>query len=582
MCKSKSKIAILYGSETGNGKEIAEVLYRKIRSIEVPVFLCELNNYDFLTNEKYVKILLVICSTIGQGEIPQNGKKFMNFLLKKRHTSQMFLGVSLSTFGLGNSLYIHFNYAIKKIQTRLKQLGCVDFCEGCEADESVVGGYYRFYIEWEKIVLKNIREHFVIDEKIEKNNLSFENIITINEEEIKCVDCYSRKGKYSGKVILNERISSKEHFREIRRILIKTEGLTFEPGDSVSFFPSNNDVDVQKIFEIYPEWKTIADKKINFEKKICDYFFGSELTLRILFKYYFDITLIPRKCFFMNLVYCIDESTPNGKRDKDKIKELSTLDDSISFYNYVVKSRRLILEVLCDFHEHLKIPLNCIFDLFPVIYPRSFLISFMVSSSIIEITFGVIDYEVPKNRKKKGLCSNWLKNTTKNSNLSFNMTPNSFFPKKLPDSTPYIFVSPGLGISPIRFFIQSLTSSEKTLDLYLYHGCRNKLKDFLYTSFWSSLVINKKLNLYLCFSQDHSYPHKHVQDYLMNQSKLIYNLIVNQNAYIFVCGSTGLMPSDVRQTFKKIILENSKMLIEESDLYFKKLYSNKRYREETW
>lgn len=76
------KLTILYGSQTGNAQDVSEQLWREAKSYYFNGPVQAMDDYDIeeLIQEKCV---VFICSTTGQGEEPDNMKKFWKFLLRK-------------------------------------------------------------------------------------------------------------------------------------------------------------------------------------------------------------------------------------------------------------------------------------------------------------------------------------------------------------------------------------------------------------------------------------------------------------------------------------------------------------------
>lgn len=76
------KILILYGSQTGTAQDIAERIWREGKRINLhgPIKCMDDYPVENLINEP---IVVFVCSTTGQGEEPDNMKKFWRFLLRK-------------------------------------------------------------------------------------------------------------------------------------------------------------------------------------------------------------------------------------------------------------------------------------------------------------------------------------------------------------------------------------------------------------------------------------------------------------------------------------------------------------------
>ena len=79
----------------------------------------------------------------------------------------------------------------------------------------------------------------------------------------------SRVGKDGlklGTVLENNRLTSSNHFQDVRDFKFSSNGLNYLPGDTVSLFPCNLDEDVDALLQLQPQWLKIADKPLNLKK----------------------------------------------------------------------------------------------------------------------------------------------------------------------------------------------------------------------------------------------------------------------------------------------------------------------------
>jgi Flavodoxin len=67
-------IYIVYGSQTGNSEDIAKDLEDKCRSADIPVVRMTLNavKKEKISLKDVAKFLVVVCSTTGNGDAPEN------------------------------------------------------------------------------------------------------------------------------------------------------------------------------------------------------------------------------------------------------------------------------------------------------------------------------------------------------------------------------------------------------------------------------------------------------------------------------------------------------------------------------
>lgn len=143
-------------------------------------------------------------------------------------------------------------------------------------------------------------------------------------------------------------------------------------------------------------------------------------------------------------------------------------------------------------------------------------------------------------------------------------------------------VSPGTGVAPMKSLIEHIALLGIQQDLYLFYGCRNKENDYLFGDLWASLKSQNKLSIYPCFSRDQDSKIKYVQHKIYEQHELVGDLILNQNAIVFICGSSGAMPREVRITLVEILVKFGKMTDTEADDYLMDMENGGRYLQETW
>lgn len=202
------------------------------------------------------------------------------------------------------------------------------------------------------------------------------------------------------------------------------------------------------------------------------------LTLKTISKQYWDLSAIPRpRVFELLALNCKNEL------EKEKLIELSSAEGQDDLYSYVNRPRRSILEVLYDFpHSTSQLTLPILFELFQSIKPRSFSIASCAESKKLDILVAVVEYKTILAKKRKGLCSHWLKGFKKGDKLRAVIKKGTFkFPSD--DNVPILMVGPGTGLAPFRSFLMQkrlkLERNDTNECKYtLFFGCRNEKSDF--------------------------------------------------------------------------------------------------------
>ena len=113
-------------------------------------------------------MILISISTAGQGDLPNNARRFWSMLLRKKLPQTCLRNVHFTIFGLGDSSYpkygqlfiffshytdiaFRYNFAARKLQRRLIQLGAEEIFLQGEGDEQHPEGYLTL----DGILLKN-------------------------------------------------------------------------------------------------------------------------------------------------------------------------------------------------------------------------------------------------------------------------------------------------------------------------------------------------------------------------------------------------------------------------------------------
>jgi sulfite reductase alpha subunit-like flavoprotein len=228
--------------------------------------------------------------------------------------------------------------------------------------------------------------------------------------------------------------------------------------------------------------------------------------------------------------------------------------------------------------------------------PRYFSIasSPYVHKTRIQLLVAVVEYKTRLYETRKGSCSYWLSTLDTNVSLPLWIKKGSF---SVDYSAPIICVGPGTGVAPFRSILNEKLFKHSDSSFgqnHLFFGCRSKSKDFYFESEWAEIEAKKPgcLAVHPAFSRDQ--PEKiYVQDLMLKQSALIFDLIYNKKGYIFIAGNAKRMPQDVMAILEAIVKENlakldsmqtadNEKLESSAKEFIKLLESAKRIQMETW
>lgn len=575
-------IIIIYGSETGTAQDFAYTLAHRCRYLSLNPLVCSMDSLDpKLLLE--VSTLLLLCSTTGQGEIPRHSRKFFKFLMRKNLPSNLLEHLRFSTCGFGDSSYVMYNLAARKFHARIKQLGALELCERVECDEQSSEGQEAFYGVWENLVFESLKNKYS-DKIIEiPDNVVLDPIHKVNirkdlfKRDITAVKSIDRSGSNADLITVDvgkiDRITDPEHFQEVLHIVLDkpTKSLDYRVGDTVSLYPENDSHDVDSFINLQ-EWNDIADYPLNLQ---CPVHMEPEggwvrnLTLRSLVKYHLDITACPPRSFFSMVWHFASDD-----REKEKLQELGKIEESEQLYNYVNRPHRSILEVIQEFFS-LKIPIEQILEVIPLIKPRLFSICNLPTPDKVELTVAVVEYSTIIRKLRKGLCTSWLKRCTTGDKIIVSINSNNL---KILDSN-MILVGPGTGIAPVRAIIQHndklIRENGKGNEYLLFTGHRYRNKDYLFGDEWPQM---KGLKVIDSFSREGG---GYVQDTIWKNKEIVAD-ILNNGGGLYLCGSSGKMPTQTRITIEEILKESNNWSDQTAKDAMLKMEKERRYIQETW
>eukprot|EP00736_Rhodelphis_marinus_P012406 Rmarinus@m.17774 len=130
------RLAVLYGSQTGCSEGIARIVHEKISKI---VSSAELSTADAFPKESLAALsyLILICSSTGDGDPPENMSKLYRYIKRKTHPTNLLQGVRYALLGLGDTNYSTYQGVPRTVDKNLSRLGAVSFYKRGEADEAM-------------------------------------------------------------------------------------------------------------------------------------------------------------------------------------------------------------------------------------------------------------------------------------------------------------------------------------------------------------------------------------------------------------------------------------------------------------
>eukprot|EP00808_Paulinella_micropora_P031045 g83163.t1 len=149
---SSSSILLLYGSEGGNAKSIAESLLDDLKGKFEDVRLFSCNTYAKESNKladfPNERLVVFIMATTGQGDPPENARQFFRFLKRNKAEKDWLSNLQYAILALGDTNYTHFCGAGKFLHKLLSGMGAKPFIPMACADDAVSDGLEKCVEPW--------------------------------------------------------------------------------------------------------------------------------------------------------------------------------------------------------------------------------------------------------------------------------------------------------------------------------------------------------------------------------------------------------------------------------------------------
>ena len=147
-------ILILYGTQTGNAKCMAEEIYHNLlNNNKHNYYIMSFNNVNDITLLNNYDFVIMLCSTTGNGDFPDDTQKFWKNIKNRKLDKTLYSNLNVSICGLGDSNYSMFCYSSKKLQKRIKELDGnevipIFLMDAVYDDEEKLNEYLKLVLEY--------------------------------------------------------------------------------------------------------------------------------------------------------------------------------------------------------------------------------------------------------------------------------------------------------------------------------------------------------------------------------------------------------------------------------------------------
>eukprot|EP00933_Yihiella_yeosuensis_P019667 TRINITY_DN15891_c2_g1_i1.p1 TRINITY_DN15891_c2_g1~~TRINITY_DN15891_c2_g1_i1.p1 ORF type:complete len:1850 (-),score=463.66 TRINITY_DN15891_c2_g1_i1:474-6023(-) len=577
------RVTVLYGSDTGNAELVAKNFQFELKRRGMKAKCIALNDFAIADLPDESKVLAVV-ATAGQGEMPKSAVKFWQEMETFLETApkDFMKDTQFAVFGMGDSSYVFFNEAAKKIDEAFLKLGGQRVQDCGMGDDQHPARFDTELEEWSPDWFDNIEAPEPPQELSPPSHLI--EILDPSHEKAQNIPAFVPHHSSPVKMRTIRSTVPEGYERPIDHFEfdLSGSGLSYSQGDSLGVYPHNKPEQVKLMLDAL---KMTGDEilditAIDSNRSVP---LPQVVTARTLFTEIMDIGGWPKRRFYEMLkLSATDEAekaelqhmcTKEGKKDYQAMG-----DESFTYAELLHK------------YPSCNVSIGHLIDYVPDIKPRLYSIA---SSSRLrgddDCHLCIIknEWTATSGRNCVGLSTGWL--TQLDIPEGGLPMPACVHPSAvtLPDThkTPMVMVALGTGIAPMRAFIEERAAAKRDGEecgrMALFFGARNR-QEYSYEQEFNEYQKEGVLqDIVLALSREQK-EKIYVTHRLKQEAEMIYELIHQQEGNLYLCGPGGNVPPQVRQAVIDAIHNVGGHSKEYAEKYVEEMQINGRYNVEAW
>ncbi|WP_434997358.1 assimilatory sulfite reductase (NADPH) flavoprotein subunit [Vibrio scophthalmi] len=541
--KPAGKLAIIYASQTGNAKGVAEALEQEAKAQGIATQLFDASDYKGKNLAKETHVIIV-ASTNGEGEAPDNAIELHEFLQSKK--APKLRNLQYGVIGLGDSSYEFFCQTGKDFDQYLAKQGATPFIDriDCDVDYEAPAG------EWRAKALEVVKEALSSGAEAD--------VVQLPVGQAAGHSQYTKQNPYTATLLTSQKITGRDSGKDVRHIEIDLDGsgITYQPGDALGVWYENS---AELANAILAKVGLSGVESIDVD--------GESLSIHSALVAKYEITTANPQFVTKFAELSASKKLQKLVEDKDKLREYA--------------GNTQIVDVLAE--KKTKLNAEQLVGLLRRLTPRLYSIASAQSEvdEEVHLTVGVVEYQQGEETRFGGASSYLSHRLEEGGEVKVFIENNNNFKLPQDDNTPVIMIGPGTGIAPFRSFIQERDNRDAEGKNWLFFGDRTFTQDFLYQVEWQKYLKSGVLSqLDVAFSRDQQ-DKVYVQHRLLENGQQLWQWI-EEGAYLYVCGDATRMAKDVHEALIEVVQEHGKLSKEKAEEFITTLRKEKRYQRDVY
>ena len=545
---ARPTLTIWYGSETGNGRGVAQRLAQDAGDRGFAVDISSTADVQPRSIAR-LEMLLLVVSTHGEGDPPEDAEALHKLVQSDR--APRLDDLKFAVFALGDSSYPDFCQTGREFDQRLETLGGTRLLDRMDVDVD----FEPDEDDWRQRLIERLETEL----KPNGAGAAAPRLQLIRGAEHATGPRVDRRNPYESEVLEVAPLTVAPSTSPVHHVELLAEDsrLEWQPGDSLGLWPQNDGRLVDEILEVTgidPDGGVARGEQTLQAREWLDRRLELTLVARPFLERWAEIA------------------------DSDRLRTL--VEDREGLAEWVAS--RQVIDVLREFPA--QVGAEALIGALRGIAPRLYSIasSPLVAEDEIHLTVKRIGGVDGDGRLRAGVASWQLAESAKpGDTLPVYVEANPRF--RLPEDadTPIVMIGPGTGVAPFRAFVQQRQAEGAKGPNWLFFGNRNRRTDFLYQLEWQRFQRQGALDrLSVAFSRDQA-EKIYVQHRLRENGKDLFDWL-ERGAHVYVCGDGQAMAADVHRALVDVIADHGGKTEAQATEYLEAMKQAKRYQKDVY